>query len=217
VAERVRPVLGDLELPLVQRMVTEEARVLVHHRVPGLDGALTQELHRGATRVVVNGVFAGTEAGTGLERLRTLFQAGDPLPFVADVMTATAVQQVLVADLRVGEVAGRPEAFWYEATLREYIEPPPAEAAVDQVGEDARAEAQAAADQQVAGVADQLGTIEVRVDLGDGGDYSGIAVAVEGTDVDGQPFSLRIEDQVDGVYTAQGVRAATYTVRAVPR
>jgi hypothetical protein len=217
VAEPVRPALGDLVLPLVQRVVTDETQVLVDHRVPGLDATLVQELNRGATRVVVHGVFAGAEAGHGLQQLRALFQAGDPLPFVADVMTATAVRQVLIADLRVGEVAGQPEMFWYEATLREYIEPPPAEAAVDQVGEDARAEAQAAADQQVAGVADQLGAIEVRVDLGDGDDYAGIAVAVEGTDVDGQPFSLVIEDQVDGVYSAQGVRAATYTVRAVPR
>lgn len=66
-------------------------------------------------------------------------------------------------------------------------------------------------------MANQLGAIEVRVDLGDGDDYSGIAVAIEGTDVDGQPFSLLIEDQVGGIYSAQGVRAATYTVRAVSR
>ena len=216
-AEPVRPMLGDLALPLVQRVVTDEAQVLVDHSVPGLDASLVQQLHRGATRVVVHGVFAGAEAGAGLQRLRALFQAGDPLPFVADIMTATAVQQVLLADLRVGELAGRPETWWYEATLEEHVDPPAAEAVVDQVGEEARAEAEAAAAQQVAGVANQLGAIEVRVDLGDGGDHSGIAVAVEGTDADGQPFSLLIEDQVDGVYTAQGVRAATYTVRVVPR
>lgn len=213
----IKPMLGDLALPLVQRVVTEETQILVDHRVPALDAAFTQKLHRGPTRVAVLGVFTGAEAEAGLQQLRALFQAGDPLPFVADVMTATAVREMLIADLHVDEVAGEPGTFCYETTLKEYMEPPAEEAVVDQVGEDIRAEAQLAADQQVAGVANQLGAIEVRVDLGDGDDYSGIAVAVEGTDVDGQPFSLLIEGQVGGIYSAQGVRAATYTVRAVSR
>lgn len=213
--EPVRPMLGDLALPLVQRVATEEAQVLVHHRVPGLDAGFAQRLQRGATRVVLAGVFAGAEAGAGLQRLRTLFQAGGPLPFVTDVLTATEVREVLIATLHVGEVAGKPEHFWYEAALQEYVEPPAAPAVVDQVGEDAREAARQATEEQVAGVADQLGAVEVRVDLAAGDDYSGVAVAVEGTDADGQPFSLVITEQVGGIYRAEGVRAATYTVRAV--
>jgi hypothetical protein len=213
--ERVRPVLGELELPLVQRVTTEEAQAVVGHRVPALGGELTQLLHRGATRVVVRGILAGDTASADLEALRALLHAGDPLPFVADVMTATQVRQVLVADLRVGEVAGRVGTRWYETTLEEYVDPPPVQAAVADVG-DLAAEAGGQNEERIAALSQGLGVLEVVVLLASGEqDYSIAQVEVEGTTADGARFVATIEQGKDGLFRLEQVPAGDYSVRAV--
>jgi hypothetical protein len=213
--ERVRPVLGELELPLVQRVTTGEAQAVVGHQVPALDGELTQVLHRGPSHVVVRGILAGDTATTDLEALRALFQAGEPLSFVADVMTATQVRQVLLADLRVGEVAGRPDTRWYETTLVEYVDPPPVQTAVADIG-DLAAEAGAQNEERIAALSEGLGVLEVVVLLASGEqDYSVAQVEVEGTTAAGARFVATIEQGKDGLFRLEQVPAGDYSVRAV--
>jgi DNA circularisation protein N-terminus len=214
--ERVRPVLGELELPLVQRVTTEEAQAVVRHQVPAQDGELAQRLHRAATRVVVRGILAGATATADLEALRALFQAGDPLPFVADVMTATEVRQMLVADLRVGEVAGKPDTRWYETTLEEFVDPSVDQTAVADIGGDLAAEAGAQNEERIAALSEGLGILEVVVLLASGErDYSIAQVEVEGTTAAGARFVATIEQGEDGLFRLEQVPAGDYSVRAV--
>jgi hypothetical protein len=164
------------------------------------------------------GVVVGDEALDGLTALREKFEAREPVSFVADIATATEVQEVLIADLQVREVAGKPNHLAYRLTIKEYIPPPPGEeAAARAVDEAAQGEASDGAEEQTDDVSNDLAILEVRVELPEGEDHSGVAVEVEGTTDDGESFALRIEEQTDGLYRAEDIRNGTYTVRAVPR
>jgi hypothetical protein len=209
--------LGDLELSLVQRIDTDEGQVLVDHAVPGLAGNLTQHLNRDSTRITVRGAIDSDQAREGLERLREAFHAVEPLPFVADIMTATKVQQVLIADLEAQEVAGKPDRFEYRLVLDEYIPPPPDEtAAVTVVNE----EAQSTAQDDTRQITDQLdqgqAVLEVRVRVeGEAIDENRIRVLVQGTTQDGAPFDETIETpDADGIFRRRDVPVGTYRVAA---
>lgn len=125
----MKPMLDDLELPQVQEIVTREQRSLVEHRAPGMDGSYLQNLGRRPARVVLWGVAAGPEAVDFIERLDRLFQAGDAVPFLSDVVADAEIQEVLIEDFKAEEVAGKPDRFAYLLTLNEYIEPLEPEAA----------------------------------------------------------------------------------------
>jgi outer membrane protein OmpA-like peptidoglycan-associated protein len=120
----VRPMLGDIELQLVQKIEVDGDQVLVQHSVPALEGDFLQRLNRRATQVTLSGVLTGPEAKDGLKTLREKFRAAEPVPFVADITTANRVDQVLIEEMGVRELAGKPERFEYAFTLREYIPPP---------------------------------------------------------------------------------------------
>jgi hypothetical protein len=215
----IKPMLGDLELSLVQRIETIEEQVLVDHAVPGLAGSLIQRLNRNPTQVRLHGVITSDEAKEGLEKLREKFHAAEPLLFAADIMAATEVQQVLIADLEVEELAGKPDRFEYWFTLKEYIPPPPDETeAMQIVNDEAASEAASQNDDRVEHVTGQLGVIEVEVSLASGERDFGIAeVEVEGTTDDGEPFSAVISEHVEGLFRLEDVPAGQYTVRAIRR
>jgi hypothetical protein len=119
----MRPMIDDLELPQVQEIVTADRRILAERRPPGMDGSVLQNLGRRSTTVVVRGVATGPGAAEFVEKLDGKFRAGTALPFTADVVTDGDAQQVLIDDLAVEEVAGRPERFAYVLTLVEHVEP----------------------------------------------------------------------------------------------
>jgi len=210
----VKPMLGDLELSLVQRIETEEEQVLVDHAVPGLAGSFTQRLNRNATRVTLHGVLTGDGAREGLEKLREKFHASEPLPFAADIMTATEVQQVLIADLEVQELAGKPERFEYRLNLDEYIPPPPDEtAAMQLVNEDAATDATAIQETVEDQAATRLGTIEVTVEPSEpGADLSQVRIQITGQTDDGQDYAVVLDQQTNGVFRKTDVPAGQYTV-----
>ncbi|MHB1063828.1 MAG: peptidoglycan-binding protein, partial [Georgenia sp.] len=118
----VRPMLGDLELEQVQVVQTDEDQSVVRHRVPALEGDFLQDLGRRGARLVLTGVLTAPEVKEHLAELRTRFHAGDPVAFVSDISSATAVDQVLIERMDVRELAGRPAAFEYHLTLRELTE-----------------------------------------------------------------------------------------------
>ena len=123
-AAPIRPMLDDMELPLVQVLRTEEDQVWVEQGVPALDGSLFQRLGRAPTHTFVQGVMSGAAAVENIEKLRKLFQAVEPVPFTADIMTATQVTQMLITDLAVRELAGKPQCFSYAITLVEFTPTP---------------------------------------------------------------------------------------------
>ena len=122
-----RPMLDQLELQQVRRIEAAQDQVLKVHRVPGLETDFLQRLGRRAAAVELAGIISGAQAGTALKDLRDKFRAAEPVTFVADVATATRLQQVLIERLSVGELAGRPERFEYAIRIRELITPPAVE------------------------------------------------------------------------------------------
>ena len=115
--------LDDLELPQVQEVTTLDRRVLAEHKPPGMQGSLLQNLGRRPTRLTLWGVAGGSEARGFVEKLEAKFRAGAPVPFAADIVADAEIEQMLIDDLRVQELAGKPERFAYILTLREYVEP----------------------------------------------------------------------------------------------
>jgi hypothetical protein len=119
----VRPMLDDLELPQVQEIRTQDRRALAEHRPPGMDGSLLQNLGRGPARVALLGVASGPDAKKFIEKLDGKFRAGEAVTFTADIVADAEIQKVKIDDLRLQELAGKPDRFAYVLTLREYIEP----------------------------------------------------------------------------------------------
>lgn len=210
-----QPMLGDVELQLVQKIDTEDDQVFIPHSIPALEGDFLQGIGRRATSVALTGVITGTEAKESLKTLRDKFRAAEPVSFVADIATATKVTQVIIEEMGVRELAGLPEQFEYALTLREYIPPPKPEeiAPVQQVNNQVQEQAVQSNAQQVENVVNEAGVLEVQVELEDGGDYSGIRVVVEGETSNGEAFSTWSQEQVNGLYRFLNIQAGTYTVR----
>jgi outer membrane protein OmpA-like peptidoglycan-associated protein len=122
-----RPMLDDLELPLAQRIDSEHDHVLARTDVPGLEGDFFASQGRRATRFTLSGVVTGDEVKERLQKLRDKFDLATPVAFVSDISTATRVDEVLIEELGVREIAGRPERFEYAFTLREFLPAPPPE------------------------------------------------------------------------------------------
>jgi hypothetical protein len=129
----VRPMLAGAELPQVQELTTNDLRALAEHKAPGKDGSMLQNLGRAPTGVTVRGVATDPASLDLVERLKAELRTGQPVGFVADITSDTTIEQVLVDDLQVRQLAGRPDRYAYVLTLREYTEPvePPSSAAVD--------------------------------------------------------------------------------------
>lgn len=123
---KVRPVLGEWEVPRIEAIQTFERRSLVELAVPGRAGSLFQDLNSAPTRVVISGSLYGDEARNEfLEELRGKFRDGEPVTFVADIVTATEVQYVIVETLRFQESATRPDQTDYLFVISESPPPPP--------------------------------------------------------------------------------------------
>lgn len=121
----VTPMLDDIELTSVQWIETDERRAVVEHRIPGMAGNALQDMGRDSTTIRLTGVFFGDTALADLEALRGKFQEGTSLSFAADITTATDIIDVVIADLHVRELGGRPNTWRYRMVLRESPPPPP--------------------------------------------------------------------------------------------
>ena len=119
----MRPMIDDLELPQVHEIEINDFRRLAEHRAPGQDGSILQDLGRRATRIRLYGIASGPESLDLVGRLDGKFRDGQPLPFVADIVTDAEIDQVIIDDLRFEELAGRPQRHAYLLTLREHQEP----------------------------------------------------------------------------------------------
>ncbi|HEX5332038.1 MAG TPA: hypothetical protein VFW79_05285 [Cellulomonas sp.] len=129
----MRPTLAGTELPQVQELTTSDLRAVAEHKAPGKDGSMLQNLGRAPTAVTVRGVATDPASLDLVEQLKTDMRTGQPVAFVADITTDTTIEQVLIDDLQVRQLAGRPDRYAYVLTLREYVEPvePESSAALD--------------------------------------------------------------------------------------
>jgi hypothetical protein len=123
---KVKPVLGDWEIPHIAAIRSAERRAFAELPVPGRAGSVFQDLNAGPVRVAIEGSLYGDEARDAfLEELRGKLRAGEPVTFVADIVTATEVQYVIIEELRCEESGVRPDQIDYFLVLRESPPPPP--------------------------------------------------------------------------------------------
>jgi hypothetical protein len=121
----VRPIIGGWEPRGVVAITSEEARRLVRLPVPGLDGDLHQDIGRSALALRISGSLAADELrDEHLTELRSRFKEAAPVDFVADIIAESDLEQVLISEFRLAELAGEADRFRYEIVLVEYTEPP---------------------------------------------------------------------------------------------
>jgi hypothetical protein len=122
----VKPVLGDWEIPRIEAIEAFEQRHLVELEVPGRAGSLYQDLNLRPAWIGLRGSLFGDETRNDfLEALREKFRAGEPVTFVADILTATEVQYVVIETLAVAQSGSHPDQMDYRIVLRESPPPPP--------------------------------------------------------------------------------------------
>jgi hypothetical protein len=122
---KVKPMLGDWEIPHIESIGSLERRELVELAIPGR-ASLYQDLNAAPTHVVISGSLYGDEDRDAfLDEVRGKFKAGEPVTFVADIVTATEVQYVVIETLRFEQSAARPDEITYVISLRESPPPPP--------------------------------------------------------------------------------------------
>ncbi len=119
----MQPLLDDLALPQVQEIDTRDRRALAEHKPPGMEGSLLQNLGRRPTEVVLRGVASGPDSLSFVESLDAKFRVGDPVPFIADIVADSQIEQMLIDDLSFEELAGKPQRYEYILTLKQHIEP----------------------------------------------------------------------------------------------
>jgi hypothetical protein len=133
----VKPMIGEWEVPRIERIETLEERRIARLPVPGLLGDIQQDLGAASLTVEICGSLQGDEARDDfLQSLRESFRAGDPVSFAADITNAAELDQVLIDELLLEEVNDSADSFHYRIVLREYVEPPAPPAPVDDLGAD---------------------------------------------------------------------------------
>lgn len=133
--------IGELEVPGLERIGAAERRRLREIPVPGLDGSYHQDLGNHPLALVLEGSVQGDEGREDfLTSVRDMFKAGEPVDFVADIVTATSIEKMIVTGLKVDESADKTDELRYAITLVQYTEPPP-DPAPDDLGLDIGLEA----------------------------------------------------------------------------
>jgi hypothetical protein len=133
----VRPMIGEWEVPRIEHIGTVEGRRLARLSVPGLVGDLHHDLGRHSLAVEIVGSLHGDEERDDfLSKVREPFNAGEPLSFVADIVSATELEQVLIEGLELSEVNDSADSFRYLIRLRQYVEPPEPPPPIDDLGAD---------------------------------------------------------------------------------
>jgi hypothetical protein len=114
-----------------------EGRRLARLSVPGLVGDLHLDLGRHSLAVEIVGSLHGdAERDDFLAKVREPFNAGQPLAFVADIVSATELEQVLIEGLELQESNDSADSFRYAVRLMQYVEPPEPPSPIDELGAD---------------------------------------------------------------------------------
>jgi hypothetical protein len=122
------PLLGDMQLDVVQSIEHVLDAGFVGARVAGLDGEVQQRSGRPSHRIRIRGELFGPEVPDRLTKLQQAAAAGEELTFAADITTALELQHVVVTWFAASQVAGVPGRCGYEVHLAESPPlPPPAQ------------------------------------------------------------------------------------------
>jgi hypothetical protein len=123
---KIRPMLGDWEITRLASIHLLEHRTWVELPIPGRIGSLFQDLNTAPTRIALHGSVQGDQAREDfMTAVRQQFRAAEPVTFVADIVTATEVQYVVIETLEFEEQGNLPDELEYRVVLRESPPPPP--------------------------------------------------------------------------------------------
>lgn len=118
--------LGDWAIPRIHTLETLESRTFAELPRAGAHGSVFHDLAGEPTRILIAGSLHGDEAREQvLTDVRERFRAGEPLTFVADIVTATEISYVLIEELRVVEHAHSADETDFRLVLVESPPPPP--------------------------------------------------------------------------------------------
>ncbi len=115
-------IISGIEFNRIQDLRIDENRAIVEHRIPGSNGDIFQDLGRKPVTIAFEGIFQGKDGFSKLRDLRQKFNDGETLTFSSDAATPTDVDQVIIKNLRVNEIAGRPQFFRFAIVLKEIVE-----------------------------------------------------------------------------------------------
>ncbi len=133
----VRPMLGEWELPCVERVDLLESRRLARLGVPGLAGDLHQDMGTQSLTVAITGSLVGDQRRSDLlTSLQEAFIAGEPLPFVADIVESSELENVVIVSFEIVETREQAGDTGYRIVLRQYVEPPPPPAGLPELPDD---------------------------------------------------------------------------------
>ena len=122
----IKPVLGEWEIPRITSIESVEERAFVELQIPGRVGSLFHDMNTAPTRIAISGSLYGDEArNTFLDKVRKKFQDGQAVTFVADILSASKVDYVIIESLELEQVSAQPDELRYRFCLRESPPPPP--------------------------------------------------------------------------------------------
>src|SRR5438874_12467847 len=102
-----QPMLDGIVMQQVREIEGEHDEIFTQHNIPAMEGDFLQDLGRQAVRIRLNGTLTGPDAAKGLETLRGKYRAATPVPFVADIATATKVNKMLIEEMGIRQLAGK--------------------------------------------------------------------------------------------------------------
>jgi outer membrane protein OmpA-like peptidoglycan-associated protein/peptidoglycan hydrolase-like protein with peptidoglycan-binding domain len=200
-----KPMLDDIELQQVQKIESEDESAVQQHSIPALEGDFLQDLGRRSTCVGLTGVLTGPDAAKGLRNLREKFQKAEPISFVADIATATVVGKVMIEQMEVEELAGKPERFAYALSVLEFVPPPKPETEPPPPPPPPPPLPKVDTGTLVAEVIVQ-GQPEF--------DFSTVTLTVAGVEDDGTDFSRTFTERKGNVWTDEAMPPGSYTAKA---
>jgi hypothetical protein len=196
----VRPMLDTWELPCIERVELVEQRRLARLGVPGLTGDLHQDLGAESMTVAITGSLQGdTRRSEFVERLQELFLAGEPVPFVADIVESSELEDVVIVGFDLVADSAWTDATHYRIVLRQYVEPPPPPSPVPELPLD-----------DLASLADLAG------DLLDGLDLAGLLGDVPSLADPSEPIRPAMDTVRDAVGEVPAMLAELRSVLGVP-
>lgn len=212
--DRIKPMLGDLELQQVQQLDIEADQLLTEHEIPALEGNFFQPEGRRGSLITVSGVISGLSKAQfpdqpeenppeiRLQGLREKFRAAEPVTFVSDIISATDLDKVLIEDMEITELAGKPNRFEYAFRLREYTEPPSQPSEPPPV------------DPPPQTLAATL-VVEVIAENDPNFDFSRVTVTVKGTTAEGEDLDRTLSNRNNNIWTEEDFPPGNYTAEAV--
>lgn len=201
-----KPMLDRVPLDQVQVIEGAQNEIVRQHKVPALEGDFFEDLKRRAGRVWVRGVLTGPSAAQGVETFRTKFRAAAPVGFVADIATATKVNKVLIEDMSIRELAGKPNRFEYEMMLVEFSSP-------------SKSTAPSPPPSAPAPTPQNANSSSLQLHITAGGtpqfSFRQAIVTLEGKSVDGRQIDRVLANQSENVWRDPELPAGAYRVKAV--